>query len=100
MQEFVFDVETHLPFLLGGVAEGLLSFAVLLLVLLPVVRHARDASMAKGFLGVAVSFAILLLGIVAVHLLAPTALLALLVGELVAFFACWIVLACAMIARK
>ena len=99
MQNLVFDVEMHLTFLVGGLATGVVSFAVLLLVLLPVVRHRCDASMTKGFLGVTVSFVVLVGGVLLVHLLASAALLAYLVGELVAFLMCWVVLACAMIAR-
>lgn len=94
------DLATQYPYALAGVAVGVLAFSVLMLVLVPVLRHKRKASLPKGFLGIAVSFAILTLGVVVVRLVDESALLAILLGELLSFFICWIGLAVAVIVGK
>ena len=100
MLEVEFEIATHIPILIAGILTGAASFGVLMLALVPVLRHTSEASMAKGFLAIAASFAVLVLGIILTHVLAPAALIVLLCGELAAFFAGWIILACALIARK
>ena len=60
----------------------------------------RVDDMAKGMLGVIVSFAILFVAVVAVYLVARGALLPFLVGELGGFFVCWVAVAMAVIAYK
>lgn len=66
---------------------------ILLAVLVPVLRHERRASLPKGFLGVALSFALLTLGVVIVYIVSADGILALLAGELIGFLACWALLA-------
>ncbi|MBY4797592.1 hypothetical protein K6V98_04385 [Collinsella sp. AGMB00827] len=88
-----------MPFLIIGVISGALAFGLLLLALVPVIRRKRNASMAKGSMSVAASFAVLLLGVIVVYLLAHDGLLAYLVGELMGFLVGWIVLACVLVAR-
>lgn len=100
MEGFVFDLEAHGGLLAAGFATGLVSFGALLLVLVPVLRHRVDASMGKGFAGIAVSFIVLMGGAAVVYLLWPGAVLAYLVGELAAFFICWSILACTLMVRK
>lgn len=95
-----FELATHGPFVLVGVVVGVLAFLPLWLALAPVIKRGRDANMAKGMLGVAASFVILLLGVVLVHLLFTGVLVAFLAGELGGFFAGWIVVACTVIAAE
>jgi hypothetical protein len=95
-----FELAAHGPFLLVGCVVGAVAFAPLLLTLVPVLKGRCDANMAKGILGVAASFVILMLGVVLVHLLFKDVLIAFLAGELVGFFVGWIVVACVVIAAK
>ncbi len=95
-----FDLSAHGPFILAGVVVGVLAFLPLWLALAPAIKRGRGANMAKGMLGVAASFVILLLGVVLVHLLFTGVLVAFLAGELGGFFAGWIVVACTVIAAE
>lgn len=89
-----------LPLLLAGVVVGAVAFGILMLVLLPVIRGARRASIPRGLLAVMVSFALMLAGAVALHLvLAPSAVLAFVAGEVAGLVACWTILAVALVAR-
>lgn len=83
-----------------GCAVGLLAFSPLVLVLMPVLRRTRSASMLKGVLGVCISFLVLLLGVVAACLLVRQELLAFAVGELAGFFAGWMATACIVMLRS
>ena len=57
-----FDLATQVPVIFLGVLVGAFAFALLALALWPVVARKADANMAKGMLGVCVSFVILVLG--------------------------------------
>ena len=94
------DLLAHLPAVVLGALVGIFAFVPLLLALVPVLRRTCDANMAKGMLGVIVSFAILFVAVVAVYLVARGALLPFLVGELGGFFVCWVAVAMAVIAHK
>lgn len=94
------NLAVHGPFILVGLAVGVLAFHPLWLALAPVIKRGCDANMAKGMLGVVASFVILLLGVVLVHLLFSGVLVAFLAGELGGFFAGWIVVACTVIAAE
>lgn len=83
----------HALGIVAGLLFGVIAFAPLLIVLGPVVRHARPAHMVAGFAGLFASFAVLLLGVISTYLLWRRALLVFLVGELAGFFACWAVVA-------
>ena len=80
-----------------GAALGLAAFAPLLAALVPVLRRKRDADMGIGLIGVFVSFAILLVGVVVVAVVARAALVAFTVGELAGFFVGLIAVACMVI---
>ena len=94
-----FDLATQVPVIFLGVLVGAFAFALLALALWPVVARKADANMAKGMLGVCVSFVILVLGVVVVRLLARDALVPFAAGELVGFFAGWIAIALLVMAR-
>ena len=93
------ELAGHVPFIVTGAVIGLVAFLPLYLALAPVLAHRRDASMTVGMLGIMVSFAILIIGVVIVHLGFPAALIAFLCGELAGFLICWIVIACMVIMR-
>ena len=93
------ELAGHVPFIVTGAVIGLVAFLPLYLALAPVLAHRRDASMTVGMLGIMVSFAILIIGVVIVHLVFPAALIAFLCGELAGFLICWIVIACTVIMR-
>ena len=93
------ELAGHVPFIVTGAVIGLVAFLPLYLALAPVLAHRRDASMTVGMLGIMVSFAVLVLGVVIVHLVFPAALIAFLCGELAGFLICWIVIACMVIMR-
>ena len=93
------ELAGHVPFIVTGAVIGLVAFLPLYLALAPVLAHRRDASMTVGMLGIMVSFAILIIGVVIVHLVFPAALIAFLCGELAGFLICWIVIACMVIMR-
>lgn len=95
-----FDLAAHVPFLIGGIATGVLAFVPLVLVLIPVLKRECDADMVKGSLMVGASFIVLLAGMLLVRLFARPALLAYVVGELVGLFACWFILAIALVLQK
>lgn len=61
--------------------------------LLPVLRHKRKANLAKGFVSIMISLALLHSGVIVVYLFSQKRVLAYLVGELVGFFVCWTLLA-------
>lgn len=82
-----------MPFILLGIAVGLVAFAALMAALLPVLRGKRRASLSKGFLGVLVSFAILSAGVIAVYIGWEDEVILFLLGELLGLFACWTALA-------
>lgn len=93
------ELAGHVSFIVTGAVAGLVAFLPLYLALAPVLAHRRDASMTVGMLGIMVSFAILIIGVVIVHLVFPAALIAFLCGELAGFLICWIVIACMVIMR-
>lgn len=93
------ELAGHVPFIAMGFVVGLVAFLPLYLALAPVLAHRRDANMAVGMLGIMVSFAVLFMGVVIVHLVVPAALIAFLCGELAGFLICWIVIACMVIMR-
>ena len=93
------ELAGHVPFIVTGAVIGLVAFLPLYLALAPVLAHRRDASMTVGMLGIMVSFTILIIGVVIVHLVFPAALIAFLCGELAGFLICWIVIACMVITR-
>ena len=93
------ELAGHVPFIVTGAVAGLVAFLPLYLALAPVLAHRRDASMTVGMLGIMVSFAILIIGVVIVHLVFPAALIAFLCGELAGVLICWIVVACMVIMR-
>ena len=93
------ELAGHVPFIVTGAVIGLVAFLPLYLALAPVLAHRRDASMTVGMLGIMVSFAILIIGVVIVHLVFPAALIAFLCGELAGFLICWIVIACMVVMR-
>ena len=93
------ELAGHVPFIVTGAVIGLVAFLPLYLALAPVLAHRRDASMTVGMLGIMVSFAILIIGVVIVHVVFPAALIAFLCGELAGFLICWIVIACMVIMR-
>lgn len=95
-----FDLGAHAPAIGCGVVIGILAFAPLALALLPVLRRTVHANMAKGMLGICISFVVLFLGVVVVHLLAHGALVPFLAGELVGFFAGWIAIALYVMMRR
>lgn len=97
---FQFDPATHLPFLAAGLLIGLASFGVLMLALVPVLAHRRVASVGRGLLSVAVSFALLLAGAVGVYQVAEGALLAYLIGALAALIGGWTALAFGTVSRR
>lgn len=84
---------SHMPFILLGIAVGLVAFAALMAVLLPVLRGKRRASLSKGFLGILVSFAILSAGVIVVYIGWEGEVILFLLGELLGLFACWTALA-------
>ncbi len=92
-----FDAAVHLPAGAIGAVIGLAAFAPLLAALVPVLRRKRDADMGIGLIGVFVSFAILLVGVVVVAVVARAALVAFTVGELAGFFVGLIAVACMVI---
>lgn len=94
------ELFVSMPFLSIGCITGIISFAILMLVLLPVLHHKRQASMLKGFLAIVVSFALLSLGLLVCLLVARAALLVFLVGELLGFFAGWIALAVYVMVKR
>ena len=94
-----FDAITSGSPLLCGILAGALAFAPLALALWPVLVRKKDASMTKGMPGVGISFAVLLLTVVAAYLIARPALVAVAVGELAGFFAGWIVVALFVMVR-
>lgn len=81
-----FDLVRSFPSIAIGFAVGVLAFAPLLIAVLPVLRRTRDADMMLGFIGIFVSFAVLLGGVLAAYVLARPALVPFAVGELVGFF--------------
>lgn len=89
----------HGPMLAVGVFLGLLAFIPLLLATIPVLRRARDARVGVGLVSVAVSFVILLAGVVAAYSFAPATLVAFVVGELIGFFVGLIGLAVTVLAK-
>lgn len=93
-----FDFVAHGPVIGVGAIVGAIAFLPLLLALLPVLRRRADANMVKGMIGVAASFALLLVSVVVVHLLFEGALVPFLVGELAGFFAGWFGIALVVIA--
>ena len=93
------ELAGHVPFIVTGAVIGLVAFLPLYLALAPVLAHRRDASMTVGMLGIMVSFAILIIGVVIVHLVFPAARIGFLCGELAGFLICWIVIACMVIMR-
>lgn len=92
-----FDLVEHLPAMAIGAVVGFIAFAPLFAALMPVLRRKRDADMGVGLIGVIVSFVILLVGVVAVALIARAALVAFTVGELAGFFVGWVAVACMVI---
>lgn len=94
-----FDLAAHAPTIAFGVVVGLLAFMPLVLALIPVLRRRANANMAKGMLGVCISFVMLFLGVVVVHLLAHDALIPFVAGELIGFFAGWIAIALYVLMR-
>ena len=90
--------EFHLMALLLGAVVGAGSFGILMLPLVPVLRHGRRPSLAMGFLAIAVSCVVMTLGAAVVYLFLPATLLVFLGGVLVGLFACWIALAVSVIA--
>lgn len=94
-----FDLVRSFPSIAMGFAVGALAFVPLLIAVLPVLRRTRDADMTIGFLGIFASTAVLIGGVVVVHLLVPAALVPFAVGELVGFLLGLFALACAVILR-
>ena len=81
-----FDLARSVPSIAMGFVVGALAFAPLLMAVLPVLRRTRDADMTRGFIGIFASFAVLLVGVLVVYVLARAALVPFAMGELVGFF--------------
>lgn len=64
-----------------------------MLALWPVLQHKCKASLAKGFVTILISFALLHMGVIVVYLFSQEHTLSCLAGELVGLFACWTLLA-------
>lgn len=79
---------------------GALAFAPLVLVLAPVLAQKSEANMAKGMLGVIVSFMLLLGGLLCAYLASKAALLAFVAGELAGFFVGLVAVALWVIAKQ
>lgn len=94
------DLIAHWPAVALGVLVGIFAFVPLLLALVPVLRRTSDANMAKGMLGVIVSFIVLFVAVIFAYLLARAELIAFLVGEIGGFFVCWVAVAMAVIAHR
>lgn len=90
-----FDLIRSFPSIAIGFAVGALAFVPLLIAVLPVLRRTRDADMMLGFMGIFVSFAVLLGGVLAVYALARPVLVPFAVGELVGFLLGLFALSCA-----
>lgn len=84
----------------AGAIIGLAAFAPLLLVLVPVLRRERDASMLTGFACVFASFMTLLLGAVAAYVLLRSAFMEFVAAELVGFLASSAVVAIVVMVRR
>lgn len=91
------EISAHIPFAVIGLLVGLFAFVPLMLALLPVLRHKREADMIKGTIGVIASFVTLVAGVAVVFALAKTSLVAMTAGELVGFFVGLIAIACVAI---
>ncbi|MBE6468868.1 MAG: hypothetical protein E7001_02645 [Coriobacteriaceae bacterium] len=89
----MFTLASRPVIFLAGTGVGIAAFGVLMLVLLPVLRHKSTASLGKGFAAIAVSGVLIMTGVIAALLFFPEDLLVLFGGELVSFFVCWIVFA-------
>ena len=79
------DVVVSLPALVAGAAVGAVALAPLARALAPVVRGSKNLSMTRGALGIGASFALMLAGVLVVHLMAGEALVSFAVGEVAAF---------------
>lgn len=83
-----------------GALMGVAAFLPLLFVLVPVLRHVRDASMVAGFACVFASFTTLLLGVVAAYLLLRPAFMEFVVAELAGFLASSALVAAMVMVRR
>ena len=95
-----FDFAHHIPSIVAGVIVGLLTFAPLLVALVPVLRRQREANMTVGFMGVFASFLVLFLGVIVTYLLARPVLVGFVAGEIIGFFLCWLAVAIALMLKK
>ncbi len=82
------DLMEHGPGMIVGFFVGLIAFVPFIIVLVPVLRCQREASMTRGLAGVIASFAILLLSIFIAYLFARAALLAFSIGLIIGFVMC------------